>query len=161
MPPGGRKPAWGKRFARVSRFDAVGGRRYVPRDDLPLPDAQRGNPRGGLMATAERSRGISVARALEIQAAGNPDGVFLIYGDRRYTFAQVDARSTALAAALHELGIERNDRIALDLPNWPEFIISLFAAAKLGAVELAARIKARDVSAAVRGHGGRGRPVVR
>ena len=86
------------------------------------------------MAVAERFRGISVARALEIQAAGNPDGVFLIYGDRRYTFAQVDARSTALAAALHELGIERDDRIALDLPNWPEFIISLFAAAKLGAV---------------------------
>jgi fatty-acyl-CoA synthase len=46
----------------------------------------------------------------------------------------VNQRVNALAAALHELGIERGDRIAIDLPNWPEFIISMFAAARLGAV---------------------------
>jgi fatty-acyl-CoA synthase len=34
---------------------------------------------------------------------------------------------------LYELGIEKGDRIALNLPNWPEFVVSMFAAAKLGA----------------------------
>ncbi|MFW6040200.1 MAG: AMP-binding protein, partial [Gemmatimonadota bacterium] len=85
------------------------------------------------MALPERSQGRSVARALAARAAEDPDRVFLIHGDRRLTYEQVDARSSALAAALHGLGIEPDDRIALDLPNWPEFVISCFAAAKLGA----------------------------
>ncbi|MBX6364031.1 MAG: acyl--CoA ligase [Gemmatimonadetes bacterium] len=86
------------------------------------------------MALEERVRGRSVAAALEARAKEDPERVFLIFGDRRFTYGQVEARAAALAAALHELGIERGDRIALDLPNWPEFVISMFAAAKLGAV---------------------------
>jgi fatty-acyl-CoA synthase len=85
------------------------------------------------MALAERFDGRSVAQALELRAAEDADRTFLIFGDRRLTFRQVEERSAALAAALHELGIEKGDRIALDLPNWPEFVISMFAAAKLGA----------------------------
>ena len=86
------------------------------------------------MALAERAAGRSVAQVLEERAREQPDRAFLVFGDRRLTYRQVDARATALAAALHELGIERGDRIALDLPNWPEFVLSMFAAAKLGAV---------------------------
>jgi fatty-acyl-CoA synthase len=86
------------------------------------------------MALDERAVGWSVAQALEARAAEHPDRTFIIFGDRRYTYGQVEARSTSLAAALHELGIEPRDRIALDLPNWPEFVISMFAAAKLGAI---------------------------
>ncbi|CAN5659260.1 AMP-binding protein [soil metagenome] len=86
------------------------------------------------MALAERAAGRTVAQILNEHAEAHPDRVFLVFGDRRLTYGQVDARSSAIAAALHELGVERGDRIALDLPNWPEFVISLFAAAKLGAV---------------------------
>jgi len=85
------------------------------------------------MALAERFGGRSVAQALELRAAEDADRTFLIFGDRRLTFRQVEERSAALAAALHELGIEKGDRVALDLPNWPEFVIAMFAAAKLGA----------------------------
>ncbi|HUF51543.1 MAG TPA: class I adenylate-forming enzyme family protein [Longimicrobiales bacterium] len=86
------------------------------------------------MALAERAAGRSVAQVLEDNARDYPDRVFLIFGDRRLTYRQVNARSSALAAALHQLGVEHGDRIALDLPNWPEFVLSMFAAAKLGAV---------------------------
>lgn len=86
------------------------------------------------MALEERSKGQSVAQILESRVAEHPDRVFLIYGDRRLTYAQVNDRAQALAAALHELGIEAGDRIALSLPNWPEFVISMLAAAKIGAV---------------------------
>ncbi len=85
------------------------------------------------MALEERIRGRSVAEVLEMQAAESPDRVFLRFRDRRLSYGQVNGRATALAAALHGLGIEAGDRIALDLPNWPEFVISMFAAAKLGA----------------------------
>ncbi|MGH7476500.1 MAG: class I adenylate-forming enzyme family protein [Longimicrobiales bacterium] len=85
------------------------------------------------MRLEERVRGRSVAQLLEVQAAEHPERAFLVFRDRKLTYAQVDARASALAAALHELGIERGDRIAIALPNWPEFVITLFAAAKLGA----------------------------
>jgi fatty-acyl-CoA synthase len=86
------------------------------------------------MALVERVKGRTVAEALETRAAEDGDRVFLISGSRRLTYGQVNSRATALAASLRELGIERGDRIGLDLPNWTEFVISMFAAAKLGAI---------------------------
>lgn len=86
------------------------------------------------MALRDRFRGLSVADCLALRVAENPERPFVVYGDRKLTYAQVDQQSAALAAALHELGIEAGDRIAMTLPNWPEFVVTLFAAAKLGAV---------------------------
>jgi len=86
------------------------------------------------MALRDRFSGLSVADALALRAAEDPQRPFVVFGDRRCTYGQIDAQSDALAAALHELGIEAGDRMALTLPNWPEFIVSIFAAAKLGAV---------------------------
>jgi fatty-acyl-CoA synthase len=86
------------------------------------------------MALRDRFTGLSVAEALSIRAAEDPRRPFVAFGDRRCTYAQIDHQSNALAAALHELGIEAGDRLALTLPNWPEFIVAVFAAAKLGAV---------------------------
>lgn len=85
------------------------------------------------MALAERFRDRSVAQVFEAQVREGPERVFLVHGDRRLTYRQVDAQARALAAALHQLGIEKGDRIALTLPNWPEFVISAMAAARLGA----------------------------
>ncbi|MDR0786726.1 MAG: AMP-binding protein [Gemmatimonadota bacterium] len=85
------------------------------------------------MALSQRFRGHSVADVISSVAREQPRHPCLILGDRRYTYGQVDAYSAALASALHELGVEKGDRIALNLPNWPEFIISMFAAARLGA----------------------------
>jgi fatty-acyl-CoA synthase len=86
------------------------------------------------MALRDRFRGLSVADSLAVRVAEDPQRPFVAFGDRRLTYGQVDAQSTALAAALHGLGIEAGDRIALTLPNWPEFVVTVFAAAKLGAV---------------------------
>ncbi|HUF13713.1 MAG TPA: AMP-binding protein [Longimicrobiales bacterium] len=86
------------------------------------------------MALVERFRDLTVAQALEEQAAAQPDRTFLVYGERKLTYRQVESQARAMAAALHELGIERGDRVAVTLPNWPEFVVSAFAAAKLGAI---------------------------
>lgn len=86
------------------------------------------------MALGERFAGRSVAEILEEGARQHPERICLRFGDRKLTYAQLSARAAALAAALHELGVEPGDRIALDLPNWPEFVVSMFAAARLGAV---------------------------
>ena len=86
------------------------------------------------MTSSGRIAGRSVADVLRPWADEHRDRTFLISGDRRLTYGQVDQQAGALAAALHELGVGPGDRIALDLPNWPEFIISMFAVARLGAV---------------------------
>ena len=57
----------------------------------------------------------------------------LVADGRALTYAQVNAKAAALAAALAELGIGAGDRIAIVMPNWPEWVISLLAASKLGA----------------------------
>ncbi|HEX2205801.1 MAG TPA: AMP-binding protein [Longimicrobium sp.] len=86
------------------------------------------------MTLKARFEGLSVADALALRAKEDPRRPLVVFGDRRLTYGQVDAQSSALAAALHELGIEAGDRMALTLPNWPEFLVAAFAAAKLGAV---------------------------
>jgi fatty-acyl-CoA synthase len=86
------------------------------------------------MALRDRFRGLTLADSLALRVNEDPQRPFVAFEDRRLTYAQVDAQADALAAALHELGIEAGDRIALTLPNWPEFVVSAFAAAKLGAV---------------------------
>jgi fatty-acyl-CoA synthase len=86
------------------------------------------------MALRDRYRGLSLAESLALRVQEDPGRPFVAFQDRRLTYGEVDARADALASALHELGIEEGDRIALTLPNWPEFVVSMFAAARLGAV---------------------------
>jgi len=85
------------------------------------------------MALIERVRGMSIAASLANRATVDPEGTFLLHHDRFITFGQVETRSDALAASFATLGIEAGDRVALILPPCPEFVVALFAAAKLGA----------------------------
>ena len=55
-------------------------------------------------------------------------------GDRTWSYGQVDAQASSLAAAFAELGIGAGDRVAVNLPNTVEWIVTLLACAKLGAV---------------------------
>jgi acyl-CoA synthetase (AMP-forming)/AMP-acid ligase II len=86
------------------------------------------------MALTERYRGFTVATALAHRVTVDPAGVFLRRDDDVLTFGEVDRQAEALAAGLHSLGIEAGDRLALVLPPCPEFVVSMLAAAKLGAV---------------------------
>ncbi|HKG96066.1 MAG TPA: AMP-binding protein [Gemmatimonadaceae bacterium] len=76
----------------------------------------------------------TLARVFAQRAREHSTRTLVVSGRDSLTYGQVDARSSALAASLAELGIEAGDRIAVNLPNCAEWIISLLAAAKLGAV---------------------------
>lgn len=86
------------------------------------------------MALSERFRGFTVASSLALRATTDPDRPFLLAESGVLTYAQVDGQSDALAAALANLGVEARDRVALLLPSGPEFVVSAFAVAKLGAI---------------------------
>jgi len=86
------------------------------------------------MALIERAQDLTIASALAARVATDPARPYLVHGNGTLTFAEVDARSDALAASMANLGIVEGDRIALVLPACPEFVVAMFAAAKLGAV---------------------------
>ncbi|MGQ0823551.1 MAG: class I adenylate-forming enzyme family protein [Actinomycetota bacterium] len=73
-------------------------------------------------------------RDLMAQNVARADLEWLVQGDERYTFGEHDRRARVLAARLHELGVERGDRVALVSANVPEWVITWWACAVLGAV---------------------------
>jgi long-chain acyl-CoA synthetase len=75
----------------------------------------------------------SLRELMEANAA-RPDVEWLVQGDARYTFGEHDRRARLLAASLGELGVERGDRVALCSANVPEWVITWWACAILGAV---------------------------
>ena len=50
------------------------------------------------------------------------------------TFAQFDLESNRLANGLATLGLSSGDRIALYVPNCPQYGLAFYAASKLGAI---------------------------
>ena len=67
-------------------------------------------------------------------AALNPYAPAIYYFDHEISFNQVDRFSDQLAAAFEDLGLQKGDRIILDLQNVPQFPIAAYAAWKLGAI---------------------------
>ena len=93
-------------------------------------------------------------------AREHPDREFLVFGSRRMTYAQVEREAMAFAEALVGLGVRPGDRLAVDLPNWPEWVVTLLAAAyrsvvlvpldpSLTAHELKYQLRHAEVRAAV------------
>jgi O-succinylbenzoate-CoA ligase len=62
------------------------------------------------------------------------DGLVEVERERRFTFADLNARTNRTANALRALGVQPGDRVALLLMNGVEFVASFFAIAKIGAV---------------------------
>jgi len=77
---------------------------------------------------------MNLGRMIEETANKYPGNMAVIHEKCRMTFAELNGAANALAHYLCSLGIGRGDKVALMLPNCPEFIISYFAAQKLGAV---------------------------
>ena len=53
---------------------------------------------------------------------------------RSYSYAEIDARSRALAAYLQGLGLERGDRVAVMLPNVPQYPVAVAGILRAGFV---------------------------
>src|ERR1044071_3827621 len=66
--------------------------------------------------------------------AKNPAATALLFGDQRWSYAEFQNQVGRIAAALTKLGIKKHDKIAFFLPNTPEFLFAVFAAAQIGAV---------------------------
>ena len=63
-----------------------------------------------------------------------PDRPALLFKGSTITYDRLERESDSLAAAFIEIGVKRGDRVALCLPNCPQFMIAEFAAWKAGAI---------------------------
>ena len=75
-----------------------------------------------------------VQHLLEKGATLWPEEVALVCGQKRITYAQLDAEANRLAHALRQSGVERGDRVVILLENSIEVAVSLFAIVKAGAI---------------------------
>jgi len=67
-------------------------------------------------------------------AARQPERRAITFKDQSITFAAFDRESNRLANGLAALGLTSGDRMALYLPNCPQYEVAFYAASKLGAV---------------------------
>lgn len=76
-------------------------------------------------------------------ASHAPAAVVLVENQSETTFAELDRRSSAMAAGLFECGISQGDRVAVWLPNRADWLVSMFALAKLRAICIAVNTRFR------------------
>ncbi|WP_019142247.1 long-chain fatty acid--CoA ligase [Noviherbaspirillum massiliense] len=70
----------------------------------------------------------SVYVNLQVSALRYPDKPAIIFYDSILSYAQMEAEVLALAGYLHQAcGVQRGDRVLLDMQNSPQFIIAYFA----------------------------------
>ncbi len=67
-------------------------------------------------------------------AKAYPEKTAITYNEHEISYAQLDAFSNQFANALIKLGMEKDCRVAVFLPNIPQFIFAYFGALKAGAV---------------------------
>lgn len=77
---------------------------------------------------------INLALLLEESAHNYTGRTVLIFDNQRINYYQLNRAVNAVAHLLKQTGVRKGDKVALMLPNIPEFFYCYFAAAKLGAV---------------------------
>jgi long-chain acyl-CoA synthetase len=80
--------------------------------------------------------GLNVACILRESAKRDPDRAALLFDGGELTYGELDALSDRLAAGLLAKGFQPGDRVGLQLPNVPQFVVSYFGILKAGCVVL-------------------------
>ena len=76
----------------------------------------------------------NLATTLRESRNAKPDHPLCHISDLTFSYAQVDEISGRVASALLGLGLRRGDKVAVQLPNLPQFIFTYFAILKAGLV---------------------------
>jgi acyl-CoA synthetase (AMP-forming)/AMP-acid ligase II len=93
-----------------------------------------------------------VPDALSSAARDNPAKVALVDRDSSLTYAELGRIVRRLAAGLHASGVRKGDVVAIQLPNWKEFVYFQQAVAKIGAIyiPLIPQLRAREIESILR-----------
>jgi long-chain acyl-CoA synthetase len=95
------------------KFWPEGVRKHIDFPEIPL--------HGLLAATAEKY----------------PENTAIVYFNKGMTYRELNHLSDRFATALDGLGVRKGDKVAIFLPNIPQFVISYYGISKAGAIETA------------------------
>jgi long-chain acyl-CoA synthetase len=76
----------------------------------------------------------TIEQILADQAAATPDAVLCVYKGAKLTYGQIDSLVDRMTAALQQLGVKQGDRVALHMPNCPQFAIAYHAILRAGGI---------------------------
>src|SRR5512136_865299 len=77
---------------------------------------------------------VPLFQLLRKTAKENPKKIAIAYRDIDITYSELDSLSDKFASALASMGVRKSDRVAIWLPNIPQFIIAYYGILKVGAV---------------------------
>jgi long-chain acyl-CoA synthetase len=66
-----------------------------------------------------------------------PNHAALVYFDREITYKELDLATDKFATALADLGVKKEDKVAIFLPNIPQYVMAYYGAIKIGAIDTA------------------------
>ena len=91
---------------------------------------------------------LNLATMLHESAEAQPNKPVALYDGGRLSYGELDALSDRFAAGLRAAGVEVGDRVGLQLPNIPQFLIAYFGVLKAGciAVPLNVLLKAPELA---------------
>ncbi|GAH90800.1 unnamed protein product, partial [marine sediment metagenome] len=106
--------------------------------DLPEPLPPVLHPATGKPVTPDDLAPIFPMALIMLEAAAKHYGgkTAIALGDRRLSYAELDEASNKVANALMKMGVSKGDRVAMLLPNSPEFAVIYFGITKIGAVAI-------------------------
>jgi len=81
---------------------------------------------------------LGVAEMVERTARAMPEKTALVHQDQRISYAELVCRSKRLALALLDLGLKPRERVVMQLPNTPDFVVAYLALNWMGAIPVMA-----------------------
>jgi long-chain acyl-CoA synthetase len=79
---------------------------------------------------------ISLYDFLKKQTTGCRELIAIIFQNEGISYGEMHEKIDRFAAALIDLGVKKGDRVAIIMPNCPEYVYAYFACMKVGAVEV-------------------------
>jgi long-chain acyl-CoA synthetase len=86
------------------------------------------------MSAESNKKRLGPVQSIESRVGSLPDSVALYFEGETITYKELNLRANRVANSLRGLGVEKGDRVAIMLPNIPEFVYALLGTLKLGAV---------------------------
>ena len=86
------------------------------------------------MSAGSDAKRLDLVESVENWAASLPDAVALRFEGEAITYGELNRRANRVANGLQGMGVKKGDRVAIMLPNIPEFVYAFVAILKLGAV---------------------------
>ena len=91
---------------------------------------------------------LTIREMIDRRVAEDAEFVYCRFGELALTMGELDRRANCFANGLLALGIKRGDRVAVMLPNHPDYVVAFLAAARIGVCQVPVNINLRGAGLA-------------